>query len=311
MKRFGFLFGFGVASLVVGMLSFASAQVLDGSIAGDPYTLLSTQTVQTQFVDNNDELNAAWGTVQGGKLYLTLTGNLQSIFNKLNIFIDSVAGGENTLTNSTGLGGNNPSNDGWAPKYAGFTFDRGFAADYMIIARNGFSGGAKFLLDFNSVGSTSVVESSVDIFGGTLEGVNPSVGASGIGVAFNNSNIAGIIGGTGAADPLAAVAVQTGLELAIPLSAIGSPGPGDVILIAAHINGPNHDYLSNQSLGGYLPPQGNLGGDGNGGFNGTVGQLNMNNFPGLQYFGIAVPEPTGLALVALGGLALLHRRRVA
>lgn len=172
----------------------------------------------------------------------------------------------------------------------------------MIIARNGFSGGATFSIDFTSVGSTSVVESSDDIFGGTLQGVNASVGVSGIGVAFNNSNVAGITGGTGPADPLAAVAVQTGLELAIPLSAIGNPAPGDVILISAHVNGSNHDYLSNQSLGGYLPPQGNLGGDGVGGFNGTVGQLNMNDFAGLQYFAIAVPEPTSLTLLALGGL---------
>jgi hypothetical protein len=307
MKRFSLLTGLAASAVLAGISSIAPAQTLDGSIAGDPYTLLSVQTVNTQFGDNFSELNAAWGTVSGGVLYLALTGNLESNFNKLNIFIDSVPGGENTLTNNVDFGGNNPTNDGWAGKYAGFTFDAGFAADYMIIARNGSSGGDRFDLDFTTVGSTSVVQTSGDIFGGTLEGVNASVGASGIGVAFNNSNVAGIGGGDGGADPVAAAAVQTGLELAIPLSAIGNPGIGDIILISAHINGSNHDYLSNQSLGGYLPPQGNLGGDGIGGYNGTVGQLNMNDFAGLQYFAIVVPEPTSLAMLGLVGLAVLRR----
>ncbi|HOW72220.1 MAG TPA: hypothetical protein PKY77_16595 [Phycisphaerae bacterium] len=59
------------------------------------------------------------------------------------------------------------------------------------------------------------------------------------------------------------------------------------------INGSNHDYLSNQFLGGLTPPQGNLGGDGTGGFNGTVGQINLNNFAGEQF--LVVPEPAGMA----------------
>src|SRR5690606_22869309 len=129
--------------------------------------------------------------------------------------------------------------------------------------------------DFASVGSTGVVEVSGNIFGGSGVGSNASVGASGIGVAFDNSNIAGIAGGTEAADGAAAVAVQTGLELAVPLSAIGNPGLGDVILISAQINGSNHDFLSNQLLGGLLPPQVNLGGDGAANYTGTVGGLDM------------------------------------
>ncbi len=288
------------------MAAPASAVTLDGSTTGDGYSLRSVQTVQTQFGDNASELNAAWASVTGGNLNLVLTGNLEGNFNKLNIFIDSVPGGENQITASTGSGGSNPGNDGWANKYAGFMFDSGFAADYLLINRNGNFGGDRFDFDFNSVGNTSVVESSTNIFGGSKTGTNASVGASGIGVSFNNSNAAGITGGTGAADQSAAQAVTTGLEFVIPLAAIGNPNPAD-IKISAMVNGSNHDFLSNQFLRGLAPPQGNLGGDGNANFTGNVGGINLKNFAGNQFFTV-IPEPASLALAGMAMIGLVLGR---
>jgi hypothetical protein len=150
------------------------------------------------------------------------------------------------------------------------------------------------------------------VFGASLTGSNANaLPIAGVGVAFDRTNTGGVLGGTNAANQVAAAAVTTGIELAIPLSALGNPNQSE-ILVSAMINGSNHDYLSNQFLGGLTPPQGNLGGDGAGGFNGTVGQLDLANGAyagGTQYFRILVPEPSTAALAGLAALALVARRK--
>jgi hypothetical protein len=286
-----------------------AAPAVDGTKDALYGPAVSIQTVQTGFGDSGNpgggsELNAAYAHIAGGNLYLMLTGNLEGNFNKLNIFIDSVAGGENIITPSTTDGGNNPTNDGWASKHAGMTFDTGFAADYMVILRNG--NGSQFDIDFNSVGSAGTVLSAGNVFSGSTQGNNASALPNGIGIGFSNVNIAGVTGGSAAADQAAALAVTTGVELAIPLAALGNPSE---IKISAMINGSNHDYLSNQFLGGLPAGQGNLGGDGAGGFNGTVGQINLNNYAGNQFFTVVVPEPAALSLLAMPALALIRRRK--
>jgi hypothetical protein len=303
--------------LILGLLAapVCAQPTLDGTRDGSYGSPRAVQTVQTQFGDANpdggSELDAAYARIDGGTLYLMLTGNLENNFNKLNIFIDSVAGGQNVLTNDANNGGTNPENDGWAGKHAGMTFDTGFEADYMLILRNGFGPGARFDIDYAVVGGgLGAFQTAGDVFGGSLTGSNASALPNGIGVAFDRSNTAGVMGGTDAADQTAAAAVTTGIELAIPLSTLGNPNPAD-IMVSAMINGGNHDFLSNQFLGGLPAPQGNLGGDGNGTFTGTLSGINLNNFGGDQFFKV-VPEPTTMALVGMAAVAMLgtvRRRR--
>jgi len=287
---------------VVCASSVDGAVVVDGSIAGDGYgPARAVQTVQTQFGDNQSELDAAYAKVEGGKLFLTLTGNLEANFNKLNIFIDSQAGGQNTID-----AGNNPNNDNWAAKHDGLTFDEGFAPDYLLILRHG-NGGTQFDVDWTMIGGGAADGGRVGTFDGTNSTGNFSTDINGhvidMQVAINNSNSAGVAGGTAVADQAAALAVTTGIELSIDLADIGNPA--GALSISAMVNGSNHDFLSNQFLGGLEPPQGNLGNDGSGGLT----SIDLNNFAGDQFF--VVPEPATLGLMALGGAVWLRRRRKA
>jgi hypothetical protein len=214
-----------------------------------------------------------------------LTGNLENNFNKIELFIDSKPGGENVLS---GL----PGND-LASNMTGLTFDAGFEPDYHVIVRRGFSfsGVSRFDLDFAQLGTPNFSFYG-DVFGGTQEGS----GATGTGlnvqpieVGFDNSNVAGVLGGTGPANVLAALAVETGMEISIALSDLAYAG-GDVKALA-FVNNSDHNYASNQFLGPLAPPQGNMGGDGSGGFTGVV-NFNLATFAGNQYFtceGLSVP----------------------
>ncbi len=282
--------GFPIVLILLVLIAVpAAAQpTVDGTLVGDSYGSASAvQAVQTGFGDNQSELDAAYCTSTGSRFYLALTGNLEDNFNKIEIFIDSKGGGENTLS---GL----PGNDG-SGSMAGLTFDAGFSPDYYIIVRHGFSTSARFDLDFAELG-TSNSSYYGDVFSGAQEGAGTTgigVNAQPIEVGFNNSNAAGVAGGDGAADQVAALAVRTGLELSIALTDLGFTG-GD-ISVCAFVNNADHNYASNQFLGPLSPPQMNLGGDGAGTFTGVI-NFDLTNFAGDQFFtctGPAVPvEPT-------------------
>jgi hypothetical protein len=127
--------------------------------------------------------------------------------------------------------------------------------------------------------------------------------------AINNNNAAGVVAGTGPADQAAAAAVTTGMEFSVALADIGTPSPGDALLISAMINNGDHNFLSNQILGGLPAPLGNLGGDGAGGFIGDLSGVDFGNYGGFQDFVVVIPEPSCLALLGLGVIGFVVQRR--
>lgn len=319
------------ALAVAGLAAGAShAQVVDGTLDAEYGAPRAVQTVQTGFGDANppgnlggSELDAAYARISGGRLYVLLTGNHEPNFNKLEIFIDSRAGGENTLSSTPGYDFNGGGS--WiSSNLNGMTFDAGFTADYHLFSRWG-SGTGSYQVDFiDRAGGGSAMVPGAN--GGSPDAVgliaNGQINAGALGpnasgsslsqnlmFAINNNNNLGVIGGSDAADQAAAMAVMTGFEFSIDLADLGSPVDGTEIRIAAMIGNGDHNYLSNQVLGGLPAPHGNLGGDGNGGFTGSLSGVNFNNFAGNQYFTIVVPAPGAAVLAAAGGLLVLRRRR--
>lgn len=320
-----------VAVALTSTNAFADGTV-DGTIGAGYGAAVSVQTVQTQFGDedglddpNGGELNAAYLTIIGDQLFIGVTGNLETdSFNKLNLFIDSRAGGENTLSAAPNYDfGDVSSNLGL------LSFASGFEADFHLLAR---AGGGNFEVDFvdrlggtssdvlSSTGSAALSGDYGTAVGATGTGTANGSGVTGlaaanpIGFALDNSNTLGVTGGDQALDAAgvqAALDVTTGAEFSISLSDLGV-NPGDTIsIVAAYSNG-DYNFFSNQTLGGLAGPQGNLGADGNGNFFADSSTTAL-DLSGATPFSIvvpnAIPEPSSLIFLGLGGLIVAQRRK--
>lgn len=289
----------------------ASAQV-DGLLTtakgyGAP---VFTQTVQTGFgtPPNGSEISAIYCRQEGANLRMLITGSIEANFNKLSLFFGTgAAGGQNVIN-----GANNPTNDGWASKYNGFTFDSGFSANYHLVFRRS---GSAFDVDFARVGGAAGDGGRVGVGSiptGTpnnvsISSVIGSLGNIALTVGYTTTSTS-IGGGNGSAVNLAdALAANAGLEFTIPYAALGL-APGQSFLLSANIGNGDYNYLSNQFAGGLPVGQSNLGSDGNGGFvSSGYSAINLNNYAGDQF--ILVPAPSSMALMGLGGLLAARRRR--
>jgi hypothetical protein len=275
------------AIVATGLVSL-QAQNLNGTVNNAFYgSPLAVQTINTGFgnAGGNDsnggsELDAAYGKVSGGSLYLFLAGSLESNGNHFNIFIDGGAGGQNTLNTSGGT----------MSAMNGSVFSSGFNATFAVDMNvyspsEGVTPGTLYTEEYNLVANTggyvgALPESSLGIAAGTSGGVS---------MLYLNNNHVSTMGSGGAAlsGTTSGAATTTGLELVIPLSAIGYAGGN--INVLADINGGNDGYLSNQFLTGLPVGTGNLGGGGPFGPGGAV--FNFGSTPG-QYFTVVVPEPS-------------------
>lgn len=280
------------AALVLALAGSAMAQTLDGTRDAS-YTNLFSQNVQTGFGDNFSELdNVSWSS-DGTNLYLFVGGNIEGNSNRMTFFFGTSNAGQTTMS---GIGGGDFNR-------LQFTVDAGFGQASRWINFN-HSGGTIY----GNAGSFDGTNWSEQYIGNSAVGSTTydTVGnTSGITGFLNNSNTAGVTGGNAAFDPAVSGLVGTGLEMCIPLAWLGyTSGP---ITVMGFINGGGNDYASNQFIGGFSAPQGNLGGDGNGNFTGVVA-WDLNDFDGDQFVTI-VPAPGAAGLLGLGALAMGRRRR--
>lgn len=287
------------AAALLALAGSVSAQVVDGS-ADAGQTQVAVQSNFTQFGNSNlgvstwangSELDGLRASVSGGNLHLTFTGNLESNYNKFELFIDSKAGGQNQLRSD------NPNVDfNGLNRMAGMTFMSGFSPDYWISTTGGDTGGGNYgyfasgaELLTGGAGNGQFLGGSNGQNGGVLGGGTNFLNVL---TAIDNSNTAGVDGGSGAGG----AAVSTGIEFLIPISSLGAT---DYICLFAFINGGGHDFVSNQSIGGLNSGTNNLG---------EPSAINWSN-TGAQCIQIAIPAPSSIALLGLGGLIIGRRRR--
>lgn len=279
------------ASLSSVVLAGFPSVVMDGQLDALYGAPLAVQDTQTQFGNSNlglvswangSELDVAYGFANTDPGYLTifLAGNLESNFNKLEVFIDYNGGmgqnrlrGDNPNVDFNGL--NRMGDDGSGN---GLTFDAGFEADYYVTLTCGND-------PFSTFGNTAHIFSSGGGSGGYIgsggAGRSYLFGTDGTVIAIDNSNTAGVDGGSGRAS---GAGVTTGIEIAIPLSNFIKYGNED-IKVCAFINGGGHDFVSNQVLAG------------NGGNVNNLGEprfVDFNAIPGNQYFVVPFPIPGDL-----------------
>lgn len=259
----------------------ASTILLDGYREARYGAARAVQTTPTGFGNatngnqstalNGSELDAAYTYVSGDSLYVFLAGNLENNGNQVELFFDSQAGGQNTLAST------NPNVDGnGLNALAGLTFDQGFTADYYLSLKGGQFAPNILTAYFASLGAggTGISPASTSL-GGTGYLLNLPGGRTGR-LALDNSNTGGVSDtsvGVGVPD-----AVVTGLELALPLSALGFPVGS--VKVTAFVNGGSHAFLSNQVLGGLPSGTANLG---------IPGPVNFSTYAGNQYFTAPIP----------------------
>jgi hypothetical protein len=289
MKNYYFV---ASSALILSASAFAQIAV-DGTAEAVYGPAAVVQSVGTGFGDSTDglkstcngsELDGAFASLDavGGYLYLTLAGNLQSNFNKLELFIDCKAGaGQNQLRSDNvdvDFNGLNRMGVDAVNAIPGLKFDDGFGADFYFTCTGGLPNGtppytlyanfAQVLTEGGGIGSY-IGQSVTDPTTGVIRIDDVTYG---IQAAIDNSNIAGVDGNPAGTSTGAGVA--TGIELRIPISVLGWDGVSP-IKVCAFINGGGHDFASNQFISPLPAGYGNMG---------EPRLIDMSVIPGDQFF---------------------------
>ena len=235
--------------------------LVDGQVDelyGEPISIQDTETAfgnsDLGLINyaNGSEIDALSARVDEGMLYLMFHGNLESNFNKLDVFIDAIPNeGQNRLRDdnpAVKFGGLNRMGGDGSGDEPGLLFDPGFEPDFWCDFTCGGDFGTTFTTYMNwSQLLTAGGEDAVIGFAGPGgPGAGQAIfGGNGMIASIDNSNTGGVRGGDGIGD---GSGVTTGVEFAIPLSVLGYTD-GDALKVAAFVNGPEHNFVSNQVIG--------------------------------------------------------------
>ena len=179
---------------------------VDGSLDGGYGDPAAVQNTQTSYGDNTDsdqalsngsELAVGDVLIANGNLYIFLGGNLESNFNKLEIFIDVREGGQNRLRGDNpdvDWGGLNRLGDDGSGN--GLTFDEGFEADMWIGLTCGVDGEFVFHANYAEIRTDGGGLGNY-LGSGTAGADGVLVSAKGMQIALDNSNVDGVGGGEG------------------------------------------------------------------------------------------------------------------
>ncbi|MBC8201425.1 MAG: hypothetical protein H8E86_05200 [Planctomycetes bacterium] len=286
-----------ITTLTLACSSVALAQpTMDGTLDAAYGGANAVQDTQTGFGNsdigmpdfaNGSEIDSGHAIIDNGYLYIMLTGNLESVFNKIDIFVDARDGGQHTLRNDNpevdfdGL--NRMGDDGSGN---GLTFDAGFEADMWLSMT---CGGDVFATYANYAELPTTGAGFGQFVGQGTSGADGVIyGKTGLMFALDNSNVDGVGFGEGIG---CGEGVTTGIEIAIPLYLFdwdGGAGEITSAKVCAFINNGGHDYMSNQVIGG-------IGGGSN---LEDPRFVNFENIEGNQYYSVGdvagpCPDPTG------------------
>ena len=145
---------FSAAVLALWLSQVCVAQIaVDGDLGGDEVDYgpaLSVQNTNTgygnatngdsRYANGGSEIDQVFARVMADRLFVLVTGNLESNFNKLNVFIDSVPGGKNQIVGIDLPSQVDPyccSGTGALQRFNGLRFDAGFEADHYLTFSNG------------------------------------------------------------------------------------------------------------------------------------------------------------------------------
>jgi fibronectin-binding autotransporter adhesin len=235
-----------------------AAITVNGTYSADFGNALVTQTINTDYGDGNggadtsgSELDAGYGVIESGNLYLLLTGDFQDNGNALNIIIADGRMGESTFK-QTGSPMGNMNGSVFSP-----AFGNNNGATYAISVND--SGGTVYT-DVSNLFAGATTSTYVGDFAANNNAANTltmNLNGNDLIESLNNSHISTMGAAGTATNQTVADDVQTGFEIAIPLSLLGNPSGNIEVLtdIGAGANGGR----SNQFLPGRPVGSGNSG----------------------------------------------------